>query len=79
MDDLDSLEAKGCPFTDEKKVDACLDDDDDIDEREKVTRMKLELQFARDTSTLLPKTDPIFGIQITIPEMGNGRQSRLLS
>ena len=36
--------------------------------------MKAELTFARDSSTLLPKTDPIFRIQITIPETGKRRQ-----
>ena len=34
----------------------------------------MEIQFARDSSTLLPKTDPIFKIQITIPETGKRRQ-----
>jgi hypothetical protein len=32
--------------------------------------MKLEIQFARDTSTLLPKTDPHFKIQTTNPKTG---------
>ena len=47
---------------------------DSLDEKEKVQRMKLELQFARDSSTLLPKTDPIFRVQVTIPETGKRRQ-----
>ena len=45
LDIPDSLKAKGGPFTDEKEVDA-YPNDDDIDYREKVKRMKLELQFA---------------------------------
>ena len=34
----------------------------------------MELQFARDSSTLLPKVDPIFRVQITVPETGKRRQ-----
>ena len=30
-------------------------------------RMKIELQFARDSSTTLPKTDPLFRVMITLP------------
>ena len=67
LGNLDSLKAKGGPFTEYLG-------DDEIDEKEKVKRMKLELQFARDSSTLLPKNDPIFRIQITIPETGKRRQ-----
>lgn len=33
----------------------------------KKARMKLELQFARDSSTLLPKVDPLFKVQVTLP------------
>ena len=73
LDNLDSLKAKGGPFTDEREVDEYLADHG-TDEKEKVKRMKLELQLARDSSTLLPKTDPIFRIQITIPETGRRRQ-----
>ena len=29
--------------------------------------MKMELQFARDSSTTLPKTDPLFRVMITLP------------
>ena len=36
--------------------------------------MKMELQFARDSTTLLPRADPIFRVQITIPETGKRRQ-----
>ena len=30
-------------------------------------RMKIELQFARDSSTTLPKTDPLFRVMINLP------------
>ena len=53
QDNLDSLKAKGGPFTDEREVDEYLADHG-TDEKEKVKRMKLELQLARDSSTLLP-------------------------
>ena len=33
----------------------------------KLQRMKLEVQFARESTTLLPKVDPIFRIQVTLP------------
>ena len=29
--------------------------------------MKMEIQYARDTSTLLPKVDPLFRIRKTLP------------
>ncbi|QQP38535.1 Hypothetical protein FKW44_019127 [Caligus rogercresseyi] len=29
--------------------------------------MKVEVQFARESTTLLPKVDPIFRIQVTLP------------
>ena len=34
--------------------------------REMKQRMNLELQFARDSSTLLPKAHPIFKVQVTL-------------
>ena len=46
----------------------------DETEKEKVKRMKMDLQYARDSSTLLPKVDPIFRVQITVLETGKRRQ-----
>ena len=34
--------------------------------REKM-RLKMELQFARDSSTTLPKTEPLFRVMVTMP------------
>ena len=34
-------------------------------------RLKLEVQFARESTTLLPKVDPLFRIQLTLP---NGKR-----
>ena len=57
LDNLDSLKAQGGPFTDEREVEAYLADSN-VGERDKLKRLKLELQLARDSSTLLAKTDP---------------------
>ena len=73
LDTLDFLKSEGGPFTDEREVEEYLSRDD-IEEKQKVKRMKVELQNARDSSTLLPKTDPIFRIQVTVPETGKRRQ-----
>ena len=73
LDTLDFLKTKGGPFTDEREIEEYLAKQGET-EKEKVKRMKLELQYARDTSTLLPKTDPIFKIQITVLETGKRRQ-----
>ena len=73
LDVLDFLKSKGGPFTDANEVDEYLAKDDEP-EKQKVKRMKAELQFARDSSTLLPKVDPIFRVQITVPETGKRRQ-----
>ena len=73
LDILDFLKSKGGPFTDEREVVeylACKTEQ----VKDKVKRMKLELQYARDSSTLLPKNDPIFRVQITVPETGKRRQ-----
>ena len=36
----------------------------EIPEKEKQTRMKNELKFARDSSTTLPRVDTLFKIQV---------------
>lgn len=65
LDMLDMLKERGGPFTDADEVDQYLDNTKDGKEKQK--RMKMELQFARDSSTLLPKVDPLFKIQVTLP------------
>ena len=42
-----------------------------LSEKVKQQRLKLEVQFARETTTLLPKVDPLFRIQLTLP---NGKR-----
>ena len=46
-----------------EEVDAYLSDLDETNMKEKQMRMKLEISYARDTSTLLPKVDPLFKIR----------------
>ena len=53
LDTLDILKSEGGPFTDEREVEEYLANDN-IDERKMIKRMKIELQHARDSSTLLP-------------------------
>ena len=67
---LEELKEGGGPFTSAEEVGAFLDDTTQ-DEKKKKKRMKLEIQYARDTSTLLPKVDPLFRIRKT---MANGKQ-----
>ena len=63
---LECLKYKGGPFTNAEQVKEYLEKQD-IDEKSKKDRMKKEIQFARESSTTLPKTDPLFKIQITVP------------
>ena len=73
LDTVHFLKSEGGPFTDEREVEEYLAKDD-VDEKQRIKRMKVELQHARDTSTLLPKNDPIFRIQTIVPETGKRRQ-----
>ena len=63
---LECLKYQGGPFTNAEQVKEYLEKQD-IDEKSKKDRMKKEIQFARESSTTLPKTDPLFKIQITLP------------
>ena len=58
------LKSSGGPFTSAEQVEAYLKTDVDI--KAKQQGMKMELQFARDSSTTLPKVDPIFRVQVTM-------------
>ena len=59
MASFQKLKEQGGPFTSAEEVDAYLADLDDANMKEKQKRMKLEISYARDTSTLLPKVDPL--------------------
>ena len=67
---LEELKESGGPFTSAEEVDVFLANTTQ-DEKKKKKRMKVEIQYARDTSTLLPKVDPLFRIRMT---MANGKQ-----
>ena len=45
-------------------MDAHLSDLDENNKKEKQKMMKLEISYARDTSTLFPKVDPLFKFNI---------------
>ncbi|QQP53027.1 Hypothetical protein FKW44_005350 [Caligus rogercresseyi] len=63
---LDTLKSFGGPFTDSGEVEKFLVDES-LNNNAKQQRMKVEVQFARESTTLLPKVDPIFRIQVTLP------------
>ena len=64
---LEELKNKGGPFTSAEEVDSFLADLNSTNEKDKKQRMKKEVQYARDTSTLLPQVDPLFKIQKAMP------------
>ena len=70
LDMLDKLKSIGGPFTDSGDVEQFLEEPT-LDDSAKQQRMKLEVQFARESTTLLPKVDPIFRIMMTLP---NGKR-----
>ena len=63
LETLEALKKLGGPFTDANEVEQFLSRDLSLKERK--LRVKLELKFARDSSTILPRNDPIFKVQIT--------------
>ena len=73
LDMLDNLKASGGPFTNAEEVSSYMADDNlGLNTKAKQRRLKLEIQFARESTTLLPKVDPIFRIQKTLPTAGRG-------
>ena len=70
LDILDELKEAGGPFTSAEEVEEFLERED-TNEKEKQKRMKKEMRFARESSTTLPSTDPLFKIQVTLP---NGKR-----
>ncbi|KAK5922719.1 hypothetical protein CgunFtcFv8_019959 [Champsocephalus gunnari] len=65
-DMMDTLKSRGGPFTDSGEVEKFLVDES-LNNNAKLQRMKLEVQFARESTTLLSEVDPIFRIQMTLP------------
>ena len=63
---LEDLKEDGGPFTCAEEVRQFLDNEE-LTEKVKQKRMKKEIQFARESSTTLPSADPLFKIQVTLP------------
>ena len=63
---LEDLKEVGGPFTSAEQVDNYLSVAT-LEEKEKKKRMKMEIQFSRESTTLLPKVDPLFRIRKTLP------------
>ena len=61
LDMLNSLKSLTGPFTDAVEVVKYLAEPT-LSEKVKQQRLKLEVQFAKESTTLLPKVDPLFRI-----------------
>ena len=66
---LEDLKEVGGPFTSAEQVESFLTDS--ADEKKKKERLKQEVQYARDTTTLLPMANPLFRIRKTLPSGNN--------
>ena len=66
LNKLELLKMAGGPFTDAEQVEKFVADTS-VPVKMKKQRMKMELQFARDSSTTLPKVDPLFRVQVVMP------------
>ena len=66
LDLLEKLKVRGGPFTSQGEVSHYTS----LKNRDKTTkqkRMKMEVQFARESSTHLPKSDRLIRIRVTLP------------
>ena len=71
---IQELKCHGGPFTSCKEIDDFLQKD--IKDKVKVSRMKTEVMYARDTSLSVPKTNPVFRIRTM---KVHGKKSRQLT
>ena len=62
---MEKLKKCGGPFTSAEDVDEFMEVEKESSKKQR--RLKLEVQFARESSTCLPKTNPLFRIQVTLP------------
>ena len=67
---LEDLKEVGGPFTSAEQAESFLTSS--ADEKKTKKRLKQEVQYARDTTTLLPMANPLFRIRKTLPS-GNQR------
>ena len=65
LDKFELLKQAGGPLTAAEQVEQYLADKS-IAEKMKQQRMKMEIQFARDSTTTLPKADPLFRIKVVL-------------
>ena len=63
LDLLEGLKEVGGPFTNAEEIDRYLSEEKS--EKIKKARMKAEMKFAHDSSTTLPRNDPLFRIQVS--------------
>ena len=70
---LEELKSCSGPFTSSEEVENYLADGT-LTDKDKQQRMKKELRFARESSTTLPKVDPIFRVQVSLA--GNKRRDK---
>ena len=63
---LEDLKEVGGPFTSAEQAESFLTSSAD-EKKTKKERLKQEVQYARDTTTLLPKANPLFLIRKTLP------------
>lgn len=66
LDMMKNLKKVDGPFTDAGSVQKYLDNAE-VGGKEKQSRLKLELRFARESSTTLPQADQVFRVQVTMP------------
>ena len=62
MKQLKELKKVGSPFTDVYSIDSYLADESLL-MKERKSRMKMEIQYARDTSLSIPRKNPVFRIR----------------
>ena len=69
---MEDLKECGGPFTNAEEVEKYLGDATST-EKDKQKRLKKELQFARESSTTLPKQDSLFRIQVNVVLVAEGK------
>ena len=70
---LDCLKKSGGPFTTPDEVDTYLQSS--ASDKDKVSRLKMEVQYARDTSLSLERKNPVFNIMIK--KLGESKQRQM--
>ena len=66
---LDYLKKSGGPFTSCEEIENFLEREN-VSEKDKKKRMKTEIQYARDSSISLPRSNPVFKIRKRVAKGG---------